>query len=194
MNLPSLSSADAVLIVDVQNDFCPGGALPVAEGDWVVPVLNRWIDAARRGQALIVASRDWHPRNHISFRERGGPWPAHCVQDTPGAAFHPDLRLPLDALTVSKATTADKDSYSDFEDTDLTEMLRQRGVRRLWVGGLALDYCIRATVLDALAAGFEVHLILDATRPINLNPGDDQRALDEMSAHGAVIESGASDA
>src|ERR1700757_4198445 len=132
---------DALIIVDVQNDFCPGGALPVAEGDRVVPVLNRWIDSAGRGRALIVASRDWHPRNHISFRERGGPWPVHCVQDTPGAAFHPDLHLPADALIRSKGMAPDKDNYSPFEGTDFTETLRRRGVRRLWVGGLAQDVC-----------------------------------------------------
>jgi nicotinamidase/pyrazinamidase len=189
MSLPELSGHDALLIVDVQNDFCPGGALPVAEGDQVVPVLNRWIDAARQGHAQVVASRDWHPRHHISFRERGGPWPAHCVQDTPGAAFRSDLRLPADALIVSKATAADKDNYSDFVDTDLAETLRRRGVRRLWVGGLAQDVCVRATVLDALAAGFEVHMILDATRPVNVKPDDGQRAIEEMRRHGAVIES-----
>lgn len=188
MSIPELSAQDAVIIVDVQNDFCPGGALPVAEGDRVVPMLNRWIDAARRGHAVVVASRDWHPRNHVSFRERGGPWPAHCVQGTPGADFRADLRLPPDALTVSKAITADKDNYSDFEDTDLAVTLRQRGVCRLWVGGLALDFCVRATVLDGLAAGFEVHVILDATRPINVNPGDGEHAVEEMRGHGALIE------
>jgi nicotinamidase/pyrazinamidase len=194
MSIPPLSSVDALLLVDVQNDFCPGGALPVAEGDRVVPVLNRWIDAALRGGALIVASRDWHPRNHISFRERGGLWPVHCVQDTPGAAFHPDLHLPADALIRSKGTAADKDNYSPFERTDLAEMLHRRGVRCLWVGGLAQDVCVRATVLDALAAGFEVHVLLDATRAVNVNPGDGQRAIDDMRSRGATIESGASDA
>jgi nicotinamidase/pyrazinamidase len=193
MSIPKLSPIDVLLIVDVQNDFCPGGALPVAEGDRIVPVLNRWIDAARRGRALVVASRDWHPHNHISFRERGGPWPVHCVQDTPGAAFHPDLLLPADALILSKGTAADKDNYSPFEGTHLAETLRRRGVRRIWVGGLAQDVCVRATVLDALAAGFEVHVILDATRAVNVNPGDGLRAVEEMRARGAVIESGESD-
>jgi nicotinamidase/pyrazinamidase len=187
MSLPELSTEDALLIVDVQNDFCPGGALPVEEGDRVVQVLNRWIDTARRGHAAVVASRDWHPRNHISFGERGGPWPVHCVQDTPGAAFRSDLHLPADSLIRSKGTAPDKDNYSPFEATDLAEALRSRGVRRLWVGGLALDVCVRATVLDALAAGFDVHVILDATRAVNVHPGDGQRSVDEMRAHGAVI-------
>src|SRR5262249_46250784 len=149
--------------VDVQNDFCPGGALPVAEGHQVVPVLNRWIEAARRGGARIVASRDCHPPGHVSFRDRGGPWPVHCVQDTPGAAFHPGLNLPAEAAVLSKGSAPDRDNYSPFADTGLADTLRRQGVRRVWVGGLAQDVCVRAAVLDALAAGFEVHLIEDAT-------------------------------
>jgi nicotinamidase/pyrazinamidase len=194
MTLPALSPQDALLVVDVQNDFCPGGALPVAEGDQVVPVLNRWIAAARRGSALIVASRDWHPPGHVSFRERGGPWPVHCVQNTPGAALHPDLRLPEDALVLSKGTALNKDNYSPFQDTNLAKTLRQHGVRRVWVGGLAQDVCVRAAVLDALAAGFEVHVIEAATRAVNVDPGDGQRALDDMRRHGAVLERGENDA
>jgi nicotinamidase/pyrazinamidase len=194
MNLPPLSPQDALLLVDVQNDFCPGGALPVAEGDRIVPVLNRWIEAARRGGAFLVASRDWHPPNHISFRERGGPWPIHCVQNTPGADFHADLKLPDDARIVSKGTRPDKDNYSPFEGTDLEETLRGRGIRRVWVGGLAQDVCVKAAALDALAAGFEVHVLAEATRAVNVNPGDGARALEEMRSHGAAIESGGTDA
>jgi nicotinamidase/pyrazinamidase len=188
MNPPALGPSDALIIVDVQNDFCPGGALAVAEGDRVVPVLNRWAEAARAGGAVVVASRDWHPAGHMSFRERGGPWPPHCVQGTPGAAFDPDLRLPPDALIVSKAMEPDRDVYSDFAETSLADDLRRRGVRRLWVGGLATDYCVRATVLDGLKAGFEVHLIADAVRPVNVRPDDGRRALQEMRDAGCVIE------
>jgi nicotinamidase/pyrazinamidase len=193
MTPPALTPSDALLLVDVQNDFCPGGALPVAEGDQVVPVLNRWVEAACRGGARIVASRDWHAAGHVSFRERGGPWPVHCVQGTPGAAFVPGLHLPGDALILSKATGPDTDNYSPFADTGLADTLRRQGVRHVWVGGLALDVCVRAAVLDALREGFEVHVIADATRAVNVNPGDGRRALEEMRARGAVIESGDSD-
>ena len=156
-----------------------------------MPVLNRWIDAARAGGAVVVASRDWHPTGHVSFRERGGPWPSHCVQGTDGAAFHPALRLPDDAWIVSKGTDPDRDAYSAFGGEPLAEELRRRGVRRLWVGGLAEDYCVRATVLDGLKAGFDVHLIEDAVRAVNVRPGDGARALREMREAGCVVEGGA---
>jgi len=190
MNLSALGPTDALLVVDVQNDFCPGGALPVAEGDRVVPVLNRWIEAARAGGAAVVASRDWHPPGHASFRERGGPWPAHCVQGTDGAAFHPGLRLPADARVVSKGTDLERDEYSAFAGAGLADFLRERGVRRLWVGGLAEDVCVRATVLDGLKAGFEVRLIADATRPVNARPDDGSRAVREMREAGCGVEEG----
>jgi nicotinamidase/pyrazinamidase len=186
--LPKLDSSDALLIVDVQNDFCPGGALPVAEGDQVVPVLNRWIEQARRAGAMIVATRDWHPPNHGSFAAQGGPWPVHCVQETPGAAFHPNLALPDDAGIISAGIAPEDEGYSAFQGTDLAERLEAAGVRRLWVGGLALDYCVRATVLGGLEAGFEVHLILDATRAVNLSPGDGDKSLKRMKSAGARIE------
>jgi nicotinamidase/pyrazinamidase len=188
MHSPQLGLADALLIVDVQNDFCPGGALPVRDGDRVVPVLNRWIDAARAGGAAVVASRDWHPTGHVSFRSRGGAWPPHCVQNTSGAAFHPRLRLPADAVIVSKGADPDHDAYSAFGGTSLAVDLRRRGVLHLWVGGLAEDYCVRATVLDALNAGFEVHLIADAVRPVDVHPGDGLRARQEMRDAGCIVE------
>lgn len=194
MNPPQLESADALIVVDVQRDFCPGGALPVERGREVVPVLNRWLDAASAGEATVVASRDWHPANHISFRDRGGPWPIHCVQNTPGAEFHPDLKLAPRARIVSKAADPDRDSYSAFDGTGLAEELQRRGVRRLWVGGLALDYCVRATVLDGLQAGFEVHLIKDAARAVDLRPGDGERVVAEMRDAGAIIEEGGANA
>jgi nicotinamidase/pyrazinamidase len=188
MNPPALGPSDALIIVDVQNDFCPGGALPVPEGDRVVPVLNRWINAARAGGATVAASRDWHPARHISFRERGGSWPAHCVQGTHGAAFHAQLHLPGDALIVDKGDEPDRDEFSDFGGTRLADALRRRGVRRLWVGGLAEDYCVRATVIDGMKEGFEVHLILDAVRALDVHPGDGRRALQEMREAGCIVE------
>jgi nicotinamidase/pyrazinamidase len=179
---------DALLIVDVQNDFCPGGALGVTEGDQVVPVLNRWIEVAERQNIPVYLTRDWHPAGHISFNERGGPWPPHCVQDTPGASFRSDLHLPAQPHIISKGSALDRDSYSAFGGTDLGQSLRNAGIRRVWVGGLAQDYCVRATALDALAEGLEVHVIVDGTRAVNVHPDDGRRALDEMQRAGAILE------
>lgn len=183
-----LAQGDALLIVDVQNDFCPGGALEVPGGDAVVPVLNHWIDAAREARIPIYASRDWHPEGHISFVERGGPWPPHCIQNTQGAAFHPDLQVPEEAAIISKGTDPDRDQYSAFDDTGLAKRMRDQGVQRVWTGGLAQDVCVRASVLDGVNEGFDVHLIAPATRPVDVNPGDGERALDDMREAGAVIE------
>ncbi len=183
-----LKTGDALLIVDVQNDFCPGGALAVPEGDAVVPVLNRWIAEAENRRVPVFASRDWHPSNHVSFKERGGPWPPHCVQGTAGAAFHPDLKLPRDAQIISKAVDPEADSYSAFGGTDLADRLRRAHVKNVWIGGLAQDYCVRATALDAIREGFRVHVITDATRAVNVKAGDGDRALDEIREAGGVLE------
>jgi nicotinamidase/pyrazinamidase len=182
-----LSPADALLIVDVQNDFCPGGALAVTEGDKVVPIINEWIRMAEAGGAAVFASRDWHPADHISFRHRGGPWPPHCIQGTPGAEFHPDLNLPPNVQVISKADTPDRDSYSAFGGTDLSARLHAAGIQRLWIAGLAQDYCVRATALDGLREGFEVHLIVDATRAVNVEPEDGRRALEEVQRAGGIL-------
>jgi nicotinamidase/pyrazinamidase len=184
----SLRMGDALLIVDVQNDFCAGGALAVPDGDAVVPVLNQWIDAAVEAGALVFASRDWHPGNHFSFRAQGGPWPPHCVQGTPGAAIHPELRLPPDVDIVSKGDEPDLEGYSVFERTDFADRLRAAGVNRLWVGGLARDYCVRASVLGALAEGFAVRVIVPATRGIAPPVGGRDAALDELARAGAVLD------
>lgn len=181
-----LRQGDALLIVDVQNDFCPGGALAVPDGDAVVPVLNHWITVAREVGIPIFASRDWHPVDHISFEQQGGPWPVHCLQDSEGARFHPALELPDDAIRVSKATAFDADAYSAFDGTGLAGYLRQREVKRLWIGGLAEDVCVLATVKDACSEGFETHLIADATRPVDSDKS--ARVRDEMREAGAVLE------
>lgn len=181
----ALTEGSALLIVDVQRDFCPGGALPVPEGDAVVPVLNRWLETAARRAVPVFASRDWHPPGHPSFAARGGRWPPHCVQDTPGAGFHPDLHLPHGTELVSKGTRFDRDQYSAFDDTGLAERLRGDGIRELWVGGLAQDVCVRATVLDARREGFAVHLIPGASRPLDSQGG--RRALRKMREAGADV-------
>jgi len=181
---------DALVVVDVQNDFCPGGALAVAEGDRVVAVLNRYAAAFAARGAPVFASRDWHPEQTRHFVAGGGPWPPHCLQGTPGARFHPDLRLPAGTVVVSKGMDPDEDAYSSFQardedGTDFATLLRRRGVRRLFVGGLATDYCVRATALDGLAAGFEVVVLEDAVRAVDVQPDDGERALTEMAAAGA---------
>ncbi len=162
-----LQDGDGVVVVDVQNDFCPGGALAVDEGDQTIPVLNEWVAAARDKGVPVYASRDWHPRDHLSFEPEGGPWPVHCVQDTEGAAFHPALKLPEDTIVVTKGTRFDQDQYSAFDQTGFAEELKRKGVKRLWVGGLAEDVCVRATALDARKHGLDVRVIRDATRAIS---------------------------
>jgi nicotinamidase/pyrazinamidase len=181
-----LTKYDALVIVDVQRDFCAGGALAVPDGDAVVQPLNSYIEVFRSANLPIVATRDWHPPNHISFRERGGLWPPHCVQGTEGAEFHPQLKLPEETLIISKATQPDLEAYSGFEGTELESLLKSKGVKRLFVGGLATDYCVKMTVLDALKLGFTTFLLEDAIRGVNVNPSDSERAIDEMLSNGAI--------
>ncbi len=183
-----LGRGDAVIAVDVQRDFCPGGKLAIPGGDEVVPVLDAWIDAAAAAGAAIVVSRDWHPPAHMSFVARGGPWPEHCVQGSPGADLHPSLHLPPPTVVVSKGASPEFDQYSAFDRTDLAAILRERGVERVWIGGLAEDVCVRATALDAVREGFETHVLLDATRPVAIESG--RKARREMEAAGAILESG----
>lgn len=175
---------DAVIVVDVQNDFCPGGALPVADGDEVVPPLN---ELFRRTNCLIVATRDWHPTNHCSFTDQGGSWPVHCVADTSGADFHPNLDESQLHVIVSKATSPDQDAYSGFQGTSLATLLQERGVKRVLIGGLATDYCVKATAIDARQAGFEVIVLEDAIRGVEINPGDCAQAMNEMRQAGCTF-------
>lgn len=182
----SFLAHDALLIVDVQCDFLPGGALAVPAGDAVVPVLNRYISLAQRAGVPVFASRDWHPHDHVSFHARGGPWPIHCVADSEGAAFAPELALPRDAIVVNKATHTEKDAYSAFAGTGLVDALRSRGIERLWIGGLATDYCVLNTVLDARREAFPVLFLEDACRPVELEPGDGAQAVARMREAGAI--------
>lgn len=190
-NLPM--AGDALIIVDVQNDFCPGGALPVPHGDAVVPVLNQYLARATAAGIPIFASRDWHPSETVHFAAFGGPWPPHCIQGTHGAQFHPDLRLPPRTLIGSKGTSTADDGYSALEarlpdGSGMLDTLRSLGIKRLHVGGLATDYCVRATVLDGLRASFEVFVLEDASRPVDVTEGDGEHAMREMLAAGAHPE------
>ena len=174
----------ALIVVDVQNDFCPGGALAVERGDEVVAPLNRLIGEFLARGLPVYKTRDWHPRRTKHFAEYGGTWPVHCVQNTRGAEFHKDLLEDPRVEVISKGT-GDEDSYSAFDGTKLAEELRRRGVREVWVGGLATDYCVKNTVLDALREGFRVKAVADAMRAVNVNPGDGERAVEEMRRAGA---------
>ena len=176
---------DALLIVDVQNDFLPGGSLAVPHGDKVVPVLNRYLNIFAAKKLPVYATRDWHPERHCSFKAQGGSWPTHCVQGTRGAEFAAALQLPPSAVIVSKAATVGQDAYSGFQGTDLDERLRATNIRRLFIGGLATDYCVLSTVRDALRLGYRVLLLADASRAVNVQPGDGQRAEEEMVKLGA---------
>lgn len=179
-------AGDALILVDVQLDFLPGGSLAVPRGDEVVPALNRYIAVFRGLTFPVVATRDWHPPDHCSFKARGGLWPPHCVAGSDGARFALLLDLPCEARIVSKAMAPDKDAYSGFEGTDLDEWLKHAGVSRLFVGGLATDYCVLNTVRDALRLGYATFLLLDAVRAVDVAPGDGARAIDEMRRLGAI--------
>ncbi len=176
----------ALIVVDLQNDFCPGGTLAVPEGDQVVAPLNRLITEFLTNDEPVFASRDWHPRQTRHFAEFGGTWPVHCVQNTPGAEFHPDLIRDPRIQIISKGL-GDTDCYSAFDETNLAERLRAERVDEVWVGGLATDYCVKQTVLDAVKHGFQVKAIADAMRPVEVQAGDGERAIEKMRAAGAEI-------
>ena len=178
----------ALILVDIQNDFCPGGALAVNEGDQIVPAVNRLIP----GFPLVISTQDWHPENHISFKEQGGPWPPHCVQGTLGAELHSDLKTDTIAHYFRKASSPDKDDYSEFAGKDdrgrsLDEVLKSYGVKKLYAVGLATDYCVLETVIDGLRLGYEVYAVTDAMRAVNVNPADGEKALQKMADSGAHL-------
>lgn len=180
-----LAKDDGLLLIDVQQDFCAGGALAVEDADAIVPVLNDCTDIAVKNGIPVYASRDWHPLRHISFADQGGQWPPHCIADSKGAMFHPDLQIPENTVLITKGVRFDQDQNSVFDQTGFAEQLRRDGVRRLWTGGLALDVCVLASVLDALKAGFAVNLLATATRPVSREDGD--RALEQIRSAGSVI-------
>ena len=176
----------ALIVVDVQNDFCPGGTLAVAHGDEVVPPLNKLIDEFLKHGAPVFKTRDWHQPTTKHFKDYGGTWPVHCIQNTKGAEFHPQLKDDPRIRIISKGL-GDTDCYSGFDETDLADQLRRAGVEEVVVGGLATDYCVKNTVLDAIKQGFAVKALENAMRPVNLQPGDGERAIEEMRAAGAEV-------
>lgn len=180
-------SDDALIVVDVQVDFLPGGPLAVSDGDGVVPVLNAVARQFRAHALPVFATRDWHPADHCSFVAQGGPWPPHCIAGSAGARFAPGLRLPAGTCVIDKGTSSELDAYSGFAGTDLAERLRAAGVRRVFVGGLATDYCVLQTALDALRGGFAVCVLREAVRAVEVHPGDGEAALSAMAAAGARL-------
>lgn len=181
----------ALVVVDVQRDFCPGGSLAVKDGDKVITPLNRVIEAFRRAGFPIFFTRDWHPRNHISFTSRGGVWPPHCVQGTPGAEFPTKLKVPLDAVIINKATEPDAEAYSAFHGTDLAKRLKGLSIRDVFLGGLTTDYCVKESALDALAIGLKVNVLGDCVRGVDLRPDDSAKAIAEITSRGAKLLSSA---
>lgn len=180
-------AGDGLLIIDVQNDFLPGGTLPVPDGDAVITPLNVWVARFAEAGLPIFVTRDWHPANHCSFQEYGGPWPRHCVAHSPGATLPAALRLPPTADIIDKPCLADVETYSGFTGTPLDARLQAAGVKRLWAGGLATDYCVLNTVLDALALGYQVMLLHAAIRAVNIQPTDGAIAIGRMVGRGAAL-------
>ena len=181
-----ITSYDALIVVDVQNDFLPGGALPVPKGGEVIEPLNQYIEFfASKGQP-VFATRDWHPENHISFKENGGLWPGHCVQWSEGAQFARGLKLPPDAFIINKGDRPELEAYSGFQGTLLNDLLKERGIKRVFIGGLATDYCVKNTVLGALNLGYVTFFLEDASRGVDVKPGDTERAIEEMLIRGAI--------
>lgn len=187
-----MKEKSALLLVDIQNDFCPGGALAVPEGDRVIEPANRAAERFATAGLPVLASRDWHPEITRHFRQYGGPWPMHCVRETAGAAFHPGLHLPAGTVVLSKGTDPGADGYSAFEGVSddgstLLQILERAGTERLYLVGLATDYCVVSTAREALQMGFAVTILTDAVAGVDLHPGDSDRALEELAAAGAQL-------
>jgi nicotinamidase/pyrazinamidase len=183
----TIEKTDALIIVDVQNDFCAGGAIPTTHGAAIAAMLTPIAEAFAAAGAIIITTQDWHPENHISFRENGGSLPIHCVVDTPGAALHADLQLPATTISIKKGQNPARDTYSGFVDSDLETQLAATGAKRLFVAGLTSDYCVLNTVIDAMDMGYEAYVIGDALDAWNVEPNDGPRALHLMHISGATF-------
>ena len=182
---PVKEAKRALIVVDIQRDFCPGGSLPVTNGDKIIPAVNRLVHKFEKTGLPIFFTRDWHPSNHVSFKANGGPWPPHCVQGTPGANFHPSLAIPKGAQVIDKGTLQTEDAYSGFQGTQLAHELQGHHVNQIYVVGLATDYCVKNTVLDGAANGFETYVVADCIKGVNLKRTDSATALRTMLSRGA---------
>ncbi|MBK5133317.1 MAG: nicotinamidase [Candidatus Lokiarchaeota archaeon] len=185
-NKITIKKTDALIVVDVQNDFLSGGSLPVPKGEKIIPFLNYYLDLFKKAQGKVFATRDWHPINHLSFKEQGGIWPSHCICGTKEAEFTPKLKLPKNVTVISKATDPDKESYSGFDGTELCKKLKKNKVINVFVAGLAIDYCVKNTVIDAINLGFKTFFLKDASQGIDVNPGDVKRSIEMMQNKGAI--------
>lgn len=177
----------ALIVIDMQNDFCPGGSLAVKDGDKIIPKLNELISTFSKAKLPIFFTRDWHPSNHISFVEQGGVWPPHCVQGTAGAKFHKDLQVPKSATIISKGDKPTEEAYSGFQGTKLRELVSKMQVTEVYIGGLATDYCVKETSLDALHAGFKVSVLEDCTKAVDVKSGDGIRAIQKIKQEGGKV-------
>ena len=177
---------DALILVDIQNDFLPGGSLAVPDGNEILPVINKYIKLFQAENLPVVATRDWHPPDHCSFKKSGGIWPEHCIAGTEGAQFSNELELPSNTLIISKATESNNEAYSGLDHTELDAQLKKRDIKQVWVGGLATDYCVLNTVKDFLHLSYTVILLSDAIKAVNVRPDDGARAEKEMIDNGAV--------
>ena len=183
-----INNFDALIVVDMQNDFMPTGVLPVPEADQIVPSINEYTKLFESKGLPVFFTRDWHPENHISFKGYGGIWPPHCVQHTEGAKFHKDLYIPSDnKFIISKGTSQDFDAYSGFQGTILNDLLKERGIKRIFVCGVATDYCVKNTVLGGLNLGYQTFVLEDAIKGVNVKPDDSKKAIDTMLKNGAVF-------
>lgn len=182
-SLPVRQAGDALIMTDLQNDFCPGGSLAVPEGDTIIQPIN----SISRLFSTVIATQDWHPPDHCSFKSQGGPWPPHCIQNTWGSELHPLLDKKQISFKIHKAQYRDRDAYSSFQETPLEKELKKRKIKRLFIAGLTTDYCVKATALDALKKGFAVIILTDLIRAVNVHPDDGRKALEELEKAGAIL-------